>query len=177
MENLSISELIKCYKDGEYNMLSEICRRMLPLIKKYAQKTHFMEFEDSCQEYSLALIEAVTKIKRYETDGQCLAYLTVCIKNKFCSLFKNYNQTLKNELVTDIISEENIVYDNYADIIFLIDIQNFINSLSSEKKRNIAFLDLIEQKTDSKIAGILNISRQYVNRTKRELYELLKNNG
>lgn len=90
---------------------------------------------------------------------------------------KNYNQTLKNELVTDIISEENIVYDNYADIIFLIDIQNFINSLSSEKKRNIAFLDLIEQKTDSEIAGILNISRQYVNRTKRELYELLKNNG
>ena len=46
MENLSISELIKCYKDGEYNMLSEICRRMLPLIKKYAQKTHFMEFEE-----------------------------------------------------------------------------------------------------------------------------------
>lgn len=56
--------------------------------KKYAQKTHFMEFEDSCQEYSLALIEAVTKIKRYETDGQCLAYLTVCIKINFVHYLK-----------------------------------------------------------------------------------------
>ena len=84
MENLSISELIKCYKDGEYNMLSEICRRMLQHINKYAHKNPFMEFEDICQEYSLALIEAVTKINRYDTDGQCLAYLTVCIKNKFC---------------------------------------------------------------------------------------------
>lgn len=54
MEYKHISEWITDYKNGDPDALEQLWKPMLPLIKKYAGKTHFMEYDDVCQEYSIA---------------------------------------------------------------------------------------------------------------------------
>ncbi len=83
----SISSKIRDYKNGNHTALEDILNQMAPLLKKYAGKTHFMEYEDAFQEYAITLIEATIKIKSYENEGQTLAYINTCVKNKFNSLF------------------------------------------------------------------------------------------
>lgn len=172
MEEKRISKLIADYKNGNIDALEQLWKQMLPLIKKHAGKTHFMEYDDACQEYSTALIEAINKIRIYDTDGQCLKYLTTCIKNKFCFLYKHYCTEVANEIFDDIIDTENAT-NTYDDIIFFADIANFIEKLPSETKRNIASLSILQQKSDAEIALQLGLSRQYINRIRKEIYREL----
>lgn len=172
MEEKRISKLIDDYKNGNIDALEQLWKQMLPLIKKHAWKTHFMEYDDACQEYSTALIEAINKIRIYDTDDQCLKYLTTCIKNKFCFLYKHYCTEVANEIFDDIIDTENAT-NTYDDIIFFADIANFIEKLPSETKRNIASLSILQQKSDAEIALQLGLSRQYINRIRKEIYREL----
>lgn len=164
MKDKDICKLISDYKNGDMSALEHIWYRMTPLIKKFAGKTHFMEYDDSFQEYSIVLIEAVNKIQTYDSNGQCLKYFLTCIKNKFSFLYKNYCNGVANEIFDDIVIEETYVSNEYNDILFLTDIENFIKGLPSEAKRNIAKLSIIQQKSDTEIAIRLGFSRQYVNK-------------
>lgn len=176
MENKRISEMIFNYKEGDITVLEQLWSQLLPLIKKYAGKTYFMEYEDAYQEYSLTLFEAVDKIQKYDTDGQCLKYIVTCMKNKFCFLYKNYCNTIANETANDILiikRDELEILDPYNDIVFWSDVNDFIMKLSSATKRIIANLSIVHQKNDVEIASYLGVSRQYVNKIKRELFQKL----
>lgn len=45
--------------------------------------------------------------------------------------------------------------------------------LSSETKQTIANLSIVHQKSDIEIASYLGVSRQYVNKIKKEIYQRL----
>lgn len=172
MRNMNISERIDLYKKGDGAQLEHIWRQMHPLIKKYTGRTHFMEYADACQEYSLTLIEAVQKIKSYDTDRLFLAYAVKCIKNKFCTLYKEHCAEVPTESDTEILLEKNsnaYTEEGYRDIVLAIDLNAFIRGINSGKKQKIAILFLVFQKSDSEIASMLGVSRQYVNRVRREL--------
>ena len=158
MEQKRISKLIGDYKNGNIDALEQLWKQMLPLIKKYAGKTHFMEYGDACQEYSIALIESINKIQIYDTDGQCLKYIAICIKNRFCYLFKQHCAGVANEILDDIVIDDESITDTYNDVIFFTDITNFIEKLPSETKRNIASLSILQQKNDAEIALQLGLS-------------------
>lgn len=171
MEYKHISEWITDYKNEEPDALEQLWKQMLPLM--YAGKTHFMEYDDACQEYSIALIEAINKIQTYDTDGQCLKYIVTCIKNRFCFLYKHYCSGVANEIFDDIVIDDSNTANTYDDVIFSTDIMDFIGKLPSETKRSIASLSIIQQKSDAEIAFQLGLSRQYINRIKREIYREL----
>ncbi len=175
MSKETIAEMIKLYRKGNENILTEIWIQMQPLIKNQARRTHFMEYDDACQEYSIALIEAINKIQTYDTDGQCLKYIATCIKNKFCFLYKRYCSGVANEIFDDIVIDDSDTSNTYDDVVFFADIADFIEKIPSEVKRNIASLSILQQKSDAEIALQLGLSRQYINRIKKELYRELSN--
>lgn len=126
MSKENIAEMIKIYKKGNENILTEIWLQMLPLIKKQARRTHFMEYDDAYQEYSISLINAVRKIRDYDTDMQCLSYIVSCINHKFCSLYKSYHKSNTNEILFDTIPDKNSSCTKFDDMIFLSDIQHLL---------------------------------------------------
>ena len=116
------------------------------------------------------LIEAVQKIKSYDTDRLFLAYAVKCIKNKFCTLYKEHCAEVPTESDTEILLEKNsnaYTEEGYRDIVLAIDLNAFIRGINSGKKQKIAILFLVFQKSDSEIASMLGVSRQYVNRVRR----------
>ena len=52
----TIISLIEKQKTGDVQATQEICRRMTPLLKKYAAKLYCMEYDDAMQELYLSLI-------------------------------------------------------------------------------------------------------------------------
>lgn len=176
MGNEHISEMISNYKKGDTTVSEQLWIQLLPLIKKYAGKSYFMEYEDAYQEYSLTLLEALNKIQKYDNDGQCLKYIAICMKNKFCYLYKNYCNTVANETKNDTIlikKDESDFPDSYNDIVLLANINEFVMKLSSKTKQTIANLSIVHQKSDIEIASYLGVSRQYINKIRREIYQRL----
>lgn len=173
MESNPICSKIRDYKNGNTFALEDLYMQMLPLIKKYAAKSYFMEYEDAFQEYSITLIEAVQKIKTYENDRQSLSYLSTCVRNKFNTLYKTYcvsKQQIESYFEN---SEIKSVPDPSDAQLFLIDLKSFIEQIDSKTKQKIAILAYWENRDDSEISKILKISRQYVNRIRREISQKL----
>lgn len=165
------------YKQSNNNdILESILLQMMPLIKKYARKSYFFEYDDAFQEYSIAVIEAVKKIRYYENEQQCLSYIQECVRNKFYQLYRFY----KNEPdTTDEYTESNLPdnnYNPYNDRNMYLDLWKYISSMDncSETKQKIAVLSLIYGESDTEISHNLHITRQYVNRIKRAIYKELR---
>ena len=57
--------------------------------------------------------------------------------------------------------------------LFSIDLKSFIEQINSKTKQKIAILAYCENRDDSEISKILQISRQYVNRVRREINQKL----
>lgn len=177
MESNPICSKIRDYKNGNTSALEELYMQMLPLIKKYAAKSYFMEYEDAFQEYSITLIEAVQKIKTYENDGQSLSYLSTCVRNKFNTLYKTYcvsKQQIESYIESYFENPKSKSISDPSDAqLFSIDLKSFIEQINSKTKQKIAILAYCENRDDSEISKILQISRQYVNRVRREINQKL----
>lgn len=176
MHNNHIYTKIQKFKHGDNEALNEIIIQMMPLLKKSAHKTHFMEYEDALQEYSISLIESIQKIQIYDNDGQCLTYIKTCIKNKFCALYKKHCTSIYDEISLESTDSIESPTNSFNDIDFWSDINHLIEQLPTNSKKEIAKLSLIEGKSDLEIATQLNLSRQYVNRIKREIYHTFSEN-
>ena len=86
MEN-NVSSLIKEYLEtGNENYFEELLERFSPLIKAYARKLFYLEYEDSMQELRLALYEAVSKIPSTDDEHGCISYINKSVVNKFTKL-------------------------------------------------------------------------------------------
>ena len=57
-----LCDKIKKYKQGDIKALEEILIQMTPLVKNYAAKIHFMEYEDAMQELYIALLKCIPKL-------------------------------------------------------------------------------------------------------------------
>lgn len=51
---------MKKAKSGDKEASQELFVQMTPLLRKYASKIHFMDFDDAIQEFSLSLIECIS---------------------------------------------------------------------------------------------------------------------
>ncbi len=172
----TITRLIEKYKLGinkEENLL-KIIECMEPIINKYSKVLGWKEYEDTQQELKLAVIEATNKIEVFDNEGKGIKFLTNAVRNRFYELYRK-NKHLKNEENSDIEIFENIHNHDlryYDDVEFMVDLKKIIkcNSLIQQK---VAYYIIYKGSTDTEIAEYLNVSRQYVNKCKKTIFEML----
>lgn len=157
------------------NEFGALLKRLTPLINKYVGSLYKDEPEEIRAEMVLALWEAVTKIKYYDNDGKCLAYLSRALRNKFLELYRK--SKIKHDFYISGIPEETLEQEDFKnrfdEMIFKEDIKKLLSDYS-EKKRQI-FNDIIfEDKSDTYIAKKYGLTRQYVNRLRKKFFEELK---
>lgn len=173
------TELLKKYRSGDKIALDKLFIKMTPLIKKYARKIHFLDYNDSSQELYLTLLECIPYLDESKTEAECLAYTKKAVENKYDSLCRKYlsmpdfvNLDTYNNLIRLMDSESETLSETIiCNLLFDIDITKYIACLKKKDqlKGNILRLIYEEQLSDSAIAQKLNISRQYVNRIKKQL--------
>lgn len=157
----------KIYKDGSpsvkvalsqhYNGSERPCKRFLR-VRIYTE-----------QEMVLALIKAVKKISKCETDGQCINYLQNAIKYHFSNLCKKNMQRKKCE---EVCCENNVISytERYTDVDFIYDLTKLGENFSQTQIQILEYM--LNGYTDREIADTLNLSRQYVNRIKKKLIKI-----
>ena len=172
MEKQKINDLVKEAITHSEKM-SELIERFNPLIKQYCRKLFFIDEDDAKQELSLAIIEAVRRISDFTSEGGCVLYITNALKYKFSYLCKkNINQRNVEDVYESAIVEQVASCSNaHKDVEFMLDLQKTISDLPERKKSIIYYV--LAGYTDCQIAKIMMLSRQYVNRVRREVSELL----
>ncbi len=144
--------------------------KMKPLITKYINKLYKDDKEDSYSEFMMALWEGICNIEFYENDGQVVNYLSTAVRNKFFELYRKSKKTHEYEIVTDDDCYQNVSFQEskYNEIALKIDIEKFVSEYSGIKKE-IYYLILVENMTDAAIAKRLQVSRQYINKVRKNL--------
>lgn len=176
MNSYGVKELIVRYKKlGSNEDLMIIIEKMMPIICKNASKFNLYEYEDIKQELILALIVAVNRISQYENEGQCVSFLIKAVRNRFLELCRLYNKKKKETMLENSIIENMFSKcDSYVDVNFYVDLAR-AKKCNTEIKNKIWNYVVLQQATDSEIASLLNVSRQYVNKCKKDLFnDLLK---
>lgn len=169
----TISALIKEYLDnGNEKCFEELLERFSPLIKAYAKKLYYLEYEDSLQELSLALYEAVRKIPSADDEYGCISYINKSVVNRFTKLYHD-SVELQNIQAHSIPLDNSDSHDYQHDYetdncISLVDLENALKSkLPIERK--ILYLLMLGY-SDMEIAAKLGYTRQYVNRLKKRIW-------
>lgn len=164
----SLISLIQNYQSGQTAACDEILRRMSPLVKKYARKIHCIEYDDAIQELYITLIESLNYINPNQSEGKCVKYMETAVINRYYTLCKKQLSLPETEDITDSISTLSVP-SAFDDSYF--DIADYIRSPppKSGNKHQILSLYFYEDLEDKEIAERLGISRQYVNRIKKQL--------
>lgn len=171
------SKLVQDIKHDKDNFV-KLVEKMNPLINKYVKLLYKDEREDIREELMLALWEAMLNIKYYENDGECIAYLYNALRLKFFELYRKSKRQHEFQFVKepdeilDIIEIPASLTD-ISDVIFREDIRTLLKQFNG-KGKDICSQILLEEKSDSQIAKYFNVSRQYVNRLRRNLFTYLK---
>lgn len=160
--------------------LNTLITLMTPLLRKYAAKIHFMDFDDAMQELSLTLVECLQYLDFTREKDKLLKYIQQSIIHKYYSLCKKYlsipeSTALDSESVSDLAID---ALDTFKTIDLINDLRNYISSISEKDtmKGRILYLSVFANLSDSEISQIVHLSRQYVNRTKKYLMtEFFKN--
>lgn len=159
------------------NVFEKLVNKMEPLIEKYTRLLFKDEKEDVRSEMILALWESVTRINYCEKDGECLAFLSTALKNKFYEMYRkskkqhDHQLFVENDEVFDISRDEYVT--DMENAIFNIDIEIFLKEYTG-KKQEIFRTIILGDKSDAEIAAIFSVTRQYVNRLRRELYKEIR---
>ena len=167
-----ISRLVQKYKSTKNeHYFIELLHCFTPLIKTYACKLYYLEYDDCIQELSLTLYEAIMKIPSIQNEYSCIAYIKKCIINKFCKL---YHESLDAQLrAICYINFDNAKFQDYLrpfELDYILSNIDFITTLSTLPclKQKIAIL-LLNDYSDHEIAHRLGYSRQYINRIKKHI--------
>lgn len=178
VQERSLIELLRYYKKGnteeQKNCLEDIILIMKPAIRKCANKVPVDDRDDVEQELSIAIIEAIPKLDVVENEGQCINYLYTAIQYRFCKWcreWKKRNQEIEGE-IQQMILQEKVSVNEYENINFGVDLFGILQC-SSELQKKIMLCILTAEASDIEIAAELNISRQYVNRCKKEIFKKL----
>ena len=159
-------------------VFAKLIEYMNPLINKYVRLLYKDDHEDMRGELILALWESVVKIDYCNYEGECFSYINKALKNKFLELYRkskklhDFQITIEYEDMPEY-PDSQAYSAEFSDIVFREDIKQLLKQVNKRKKQ--LFLQiLLEDKSDAEIAKEFNISRQYVNRVKKELYINLK---
>lgn len=164
---VTLISLIQAFQTGSPDAGAQILERMSPLAKKYAAKIHCMEYEDALQELYLAILESLHYLDSSQSEGKCVKYMETSVINRYYALCKRYLSLPDTENIDDSACALPAApaYDDTT-----MDIENYIQSLpESGYKRQIFSLFFYEDMSDKDIAAKFHISRQYVNRIKKQL--------
>ena len=163
----TIISLIQKQRAGDVQAAQEICRRMSPLLKKYAARLYCMEYDDAMQELYIALLETFPYLDPAKTEAECLNYIQTTVHDRYRFLCRGCLSVPQSESIEDSIdtlSAPSPFDESYYDIC------NYIKTLPEKgMRRQIMSLFFFQYKTDSEIAEILHVSRQYVNRIKKQM--------
>lgn len=174
-----MKEWCKLLRDIKHNKdeFVKLIEYMNPLINKYVRLLYKDDFEDMREELILALWESVNKMNYCNNDGECFSYMSKSLKNKFLELYKKSKKLHDLQSMTAIEEIPDCpdlqTSSDFSDIIFREDIMRFLEHVNKRKK-HIYFQILLNDKSDAEIAKSFNISRQYVNRIRKELYVNLR---
>lgn len=163
----------KAGKNREGN-LNWIIQKFQPVICKYARKLYSLEYEDAVQELSEALIMAVVSIDVCNAEGQSIAYLVKGIKLKFYELRRKsiveYEYRMHSEQID--VNTNITCTDDYSEIEWKLELKK-LKDKSSPMECHI--IDgMVWEISDVELADLLHVSRQYINRKRRQLMQRLK---
>lgn len=164
-------EIITNIKDGKINEFEKIEVRMKLTLNKYTRLMYKEEKEDVYSELRLALWEAIVNIEYYDDEKKVLAFLYTAIKNKFLELYRSSRKKSDNEcsveddILLNIVSKEESDIDK---IVFYEDMKKFLKNYSGLKKQTYKCM-IMEDMSDTEISMKMNVSRQYVNRLRKQL--------
>lgn len=167
----NLKEIIASIKNGEKENFQLIVNCLLPLINKYAKILYKDNYDDSKSEFVLALWEAIQKIDYQQfNNSQIFSYLSTAIYTKFHELYrKSKNLHLEEPFDIDYITATSSDFTNpYNNLLLYHDLFLLINSYTGLKYQ-ICSLIIFYHLCDTEIATTLNLSRQYVNRIRRQL--------
>lgn len=163
----SILSLIEKSQYNNPDARTRLLEQMSPLVRKYAAKIHFLEREDALQELYIALLETLPYLDIHKGEDKCLSYMKTAVVNRYYSLCKTHLSVPKSEGLEScayMLEAPPAIDDTYYAI------DSYIKSLPTQSlKRKILSKCFYDEKTDREIGAELNVSRQYVNRIKRQL--------
>lgn len=166
-------EIVTKIKDGEINEFEKIEKKMKLTLNKYTRLMYKEEKEDVYSELRLALWEAIVNIEYYDDEKRVLAFLYTAIKNKFLELYRNSRKISDNECSIEDDILLNIISGGESEIdkiVFLEDMDRFLENYSGLKRQTYKYI-IMDDMGDTEISLKLNVSRQYVNRLRRQLRE------
>ena len=163
----------KAGKNREGN-LNWIIQKFQPVICKYAGKLYSLEYEDAVQELNEALIMVVVSIDVCNAEGQSIAYLVKGIKLKFYELRRKsiveYEYRMHSEQID--VNTNITCTDDYSEIEWKLELKK-LKDKSSPMEFHI--IDgMVWEISDVELADLLHVSRQYINRKRRQLMKRLK---
>lgn len=171
MEN-TIRLLVKQYQEtGDEQYFEELVNRFQPLIKSYARKLYYLEYEDCLQELTLALYEGITKMDRTDDEYSCISYINKAVKHKFCKLYYD-SIDAKKQQESNIYPDLNQVSGSRPDYeiekcICKMDLENFFKRKNQLECSIISLI--LYGYSDDEIGKKLGYSRQYINRIKKRI--------
>lgn len=147
----------------------EIVIKFKPLLHCYPKKLYDLEYEDSFQELTLTLYEAILHIKQVKNEYSCLLYIKKSI------LHYDRSKKLKHEKSKiDNIYFFNPLESQIENCLFQIDIKQYLKN--KRRLEYIVFYKAMLGYTDTEIAVELGYSRQYINKIKRCIfYDTIQN--
>lgn len=170
----SVGLLIQNYLDtGNESYFEELVSTFQPLIKSYARKLYYLEYDDSVQELTLSLFEAVRKMKSTDDEYACISYINKSVVHKFCKLY--YESMKEQKIQQNNISIDCNPNSDYAygheieDCASFMDLCNRLKAISPVERKITCLL--LEGYSDKEIGDQLGYSRQYVNRIKKKIFK------
>ena len=149
--------------------IDQLILKMSPLAKRYATKVHFMDYEDTLQEFYVALVIAGTHLNESFTEAQCIKYLAKAVDNHYKYLCRKH---LSIDPPLNLDDHQHLETSDHIDHTML-DIYRYIQSVTQkdQTKGKILTKSFLQDKSDAEIASELGMSKQYVNRIKRQLFK------
>lgn len=133
---------------------------------RIVKKLFFLDTDDAKQELYLAIIECVKNMPYCNTDGQCINYVTNAIKFKYCYLCK---KNLSREKIEDSYAEfeEKEYVEEFGLVELRCDLNKSLRKLTGNQKKIMELV--LMGHGDAEIAKEMNISRQYINRIRKQI--------
>lgn len=169
MKDEELANMIYQAKENR-ELIQTLINRFQPLINYYCKKLFFLESDDAKQELYLAIIESIKSIPYCETDGQCITYISNAIKFKYCFLCK---KNLTKEKVEDCYAkcEEEIYIEDYKNVELRYDLSKIISKLPEKQGKILQYA--LNGYSDIQIAEVMGVSRQYVNRIRKQVSKMI----
>lgn len=130
----------------------------------------YLEYEDSVQELSIALYEAIFTIKDSSNEYACISYIQKSIINRFTKLYHKSKEVQKLQSINLAIDENKDLESSYQktdDCIFKTDLESLLKKRTVLEQKIIYMIS--QGYTDEEIGRFLGYTRQYINRLKKKI--------